>query len=72
MRAQLRRLDRLEQAAGGRGQCICPNGFAVYYEGEPEPEPTCATCGGEKMVCRVVYEKERGPGRESRSENPRA
>lgn len=66
------RVERLEQAAGGREQCTCSDGLAVYYEGEPEPEPTCATCSGEKMVCRVIYENKLGQGRESRSENPRA
>lgn len=57
------RLDRIAGAANALRRCRC-GGAALYttYDppdperDEPEPDPKCPTCGGERLVIRWVYQ----------------
>jgi hypothetical protein len=51
------RINKLECRAGGHaGACVCRNPTVVRYDRDSDTRAgaVCATCGGEKLVIRVV------------------
>jgi hypothetical protein len=64
-----RRADKLEQARPvENGECGCPNFDVRYYdredsegaaEADTEEAGMCETCGGRKMLIKVVYVESR-------------